>query len=166
MLLDQSHVRRHRAALGFSLYCMVTADQGGKAFFKFGVSSSPTSRIDSVQTGCPVRIVEILFLPGFSRRAAQNAEREIHSMLAAYRSSGEWFCFDLADLKHKADFNAALKYGCKALVLYGKGSPMKWVRRTRKEIEDLCEERQAKVREAEHRLKIRKLHRMANGSQY
>lgn len=167
MSLAQSHTRQFaKQSLRFSVYCMVTEDLGGFSYFKFGISESPTSRMAAVQTGCPMKIVEILFLPGFSRREAQSAEADIHLALAEHRSSGEWFKFDLTNQEHKAAFNAALKLGMKRLLLHAPHRAMRWIRRSKAEIDSLCEDRQTTVADAEIRMKVRQVHRLVNGRAY
>lgn len=117
MSLAESAFKALNRNIAACIYCMVTEEVSGVAFFKFGISRNPLSRVSEVQTGCPVPIVEVLMLPAISRREAMNVEQATHMLLAKYKTSGEWFRFELADPEHKKDFNGALKMaaaGCRA----------------------------------------------------
>lgn len=54
---------------------------------KIGCASNPVARLKELQTGSP----EKLELVGVIPDAGQAGERELHELLAPYRSHGEWF---------------------------------------------------------------------------
>lgn len=87
------------------LYVMVGDGGGSTRYFKIGVARNLLNRVREVQTGCPVPITQVLSADMLTRRLALRAEKEMHAGLAGYRSSGEWFVFDMANATHKADFN-------------------------------------------------------------
>lgn len=92
------------------LYAMVAdPGMGSIRYFKIGISNVVEGRISNVQIGCPVPITEILAVECKSREVARACERGMHFQLVAYRSSGEWFQFDMDDPTHKAAFHTAAK---------------------------------------------------------
>lgn len=65
-----------------------------KAYIKVGLSSSPASRLQSIQTGSPLPLMihQLVKLP--SRADAEVVERRMHEALEWSRSNGEWFYVD------------------------------------------------------------------------
>ena len=64
----------------------------GHDLFKIGyTASSLTSRLKSLQTGCPHKLV---VFEGLASDNAEALEKEIHTRLAPYRQRGEWFAID------------------------------------------------------------------------
>ena len=91
-----------RDLLGPVVYAAVAPMTAGCKFVKVGYSEGLLSRMRSVQTGCPVPIAEVSYVRVFSADQARNIESAIHLLMAEFRSSGEWFKFDLSsprDLK-------------------------------------------------------------------
>lgn len=54
---------------------------------KIGVATNPTSRLQSLQTGCPVELRILGIVPD----VGQVVETELHQRFAASRVRGEWF---------------------------------------------------------------------------
>lgn len=52
----------------------------------FTESSDPAPRLSGLQTGCPVTLEILAHCPG-----TNSDERRVHQMLAAHRTTGEWF---------------------------------------------------------------------------
>jgi len=73
------------------VYAMVTELAGGARWVKFGYSTDPLARLDSVQTGCPLRIDVLLTVKCANVRLATLLEGALHLEHAEIRSSGEWF---------------------------------------------------------------------------
>lgn len=84
------------------VYAAVAPIAPGLKFVKVGYSEGLLSRIRDVQTGCPVPISDVSYVRLFSATQARSVEAAIHLLMAEFRSSGEWFRFDLSvqrDLK-------------------------------------------------------------------
>lgn len=92
------------------LYAMI-ADPGAGAirYFKIGISNLVENRISEVQIGCPMPITEVLAVECRSRGVARACERGMHFQLETYRTSGEWFQFDMDNPEHKTAFHTAAK---------------------------------------------------------
>lgn len=58
---------------------------------KIGITSSLTSRMAMIQTGCPFPAVLWFVWPIFSREDAAMHERTIHAVYREKRLAGEWF---------------------------------------------------------------------------
>lgn len=93
----------------WSLYVFVAGESRAETFFKIGISSAVDKRAAQLQTGCPIPLKEVLVVNLWSMAAARSAEQAMHHKLAAFRSHGEWFRFDLTDRLHKEAFNDAAK---------------------------------------------------------
>ena len=64
----------------------------GYDLFKIGyTASSLTSRLKSLQTGCPHKLV---VFEGLVSDTPEVLEKEIHTRLAPHRQRGEWFAID------------------------------------------------------------------------
>lgn len=100
----------HNSPYRCFLYAMI-ADPGDSEvrYFKIGISSEVGPRIASIQCGCPMPITQVLTTACRSRDSAYRCEQRMHALLAEYRSSGEWFRFDMSNPTHKAAFHAAAK---------------------------------------------------------
>lgn len=68
---------------GKHLY-IIQSDKTGT--FKIGRANSPIERLDQLQTGSPykLKLLLVLFNQGYK-------EKELHKLLAKYRTQGEWF---------------------------------------------------------------------------
>jgi hypothetical protein len=73
---------------------MATAKVEASRYVKFGISSDVPYRLRSVQTGCPLLIDRVMFIPCATRGRAQDAEKALHKHFEPRSSSGEWFRFD------------------------------------------------------------------------
>lgn len=91
------------------LYVMVAEAGETLRHFKIGISSDVDRRLPSVQTGCPLPITSVMCVRVPGKRAAKGIEGMMHWRLRDYRTSGEWFQFDLSNPAHKAAFNGAAK---------------------------------------------------------
>lgn len=58
---------------------------------KVGVSSNPVSRLQSLQTGSPSRLVIVARYTFWKRSHALAVEKCFHDTCAVYRLEGEWF---------------------------------------------------------------------------
>lgn len=114
------------------LYVMIAPGVDGLAHFKIGVTCEPMNRPLNVQTGCPFKITEVLFLDMYLEPIARKAEAALHVQLSDYRTSGEWFVFDTADPRHKEDFASAAAEVCG----FYAGPDWKWTRVTMTEIRE------------------------------
>lgn len=93
----------------WSVYVMA-APHGEATFLKVGISSNLPGRLDSMQTACPIPITRVWAITAFSNGAAQVIEREMHKMLSAIRSQGEWFVADVTSAEHKVLVNSAFRF--------------------------------------------------------
>jgi len=78
------------------VYAAVAAIPGSIKFVKVGFSTSLISRLQSIQTGCPVPITSVSYCRTNTVDKARAAEAAIHLLMADQRSVGEWFKFDLS----------------------------------------------------------------------
>lgn len=90
------------------VYVIIITTAGPEAYFKIGISGNLDARIDAVQTGCPLPIERVLYLPTENMAQAKQFERSFHARFREHHSSGEWFAFDISDESQKAEF----KRGC------------------------------------------------------
>ncbi len=81
---------------------------GGQGLVKIGVSTDPTARLVTLQTGSPHRLRLAFTAPTFGH--AFEIEQEAHAILAAQRANGEWFAVS-SDLAIAALFGAADRTG-------------------------------------------------------
>ncbi|MCP4967405.1 MAG: GIY-YIG nuclease family protein [bacterium] len=58
---------------------------------KIGISSDPGIRVKSLQTGCPMRLFLMTFLPVPIDQAPAEYEAKLHSTFKKDRIIGEWF---------------------------------------------------------------------------
>lgn len=114
------------------LYVMIAPGAEGLAHFKIGVTCEPMRRPLNVQTGCPFKITEVLFLDMGIESIARKAEAALHVQLGDHRTSGEWFAFDTGNPEHKESFAAASREVCS----FYAGPDWKWVRVTMAQIRD------------------------------
>ena len=85
---DYKHVSSFGRSTGF-VYFAVTGDDIRSKYIKIGYTGAdPHARISSLQTGCPTDLRMMGYMFGNLRM-----ERQIHSLLRDYRSSGEWFLY-------------------------------------------------------------------------
>lgn len=89
------------------VYFIFARDADGPMYVKVGVSAVPESRMQSVQTGCPMQIKRVISFECKHRRLALAAERAIHQHLERRHSWGEWFRFDW-DAAAKDELNATI----------------------------------------------------------
>lgn len=92
--------------LGPCVYVFIVLTAGPEAYFKIGHSSDFASRIDAVQTGCPLPIDRVLWLPTDHHYNATALERALHQRFKSRHTHGEWFVFDLTESIDKEDFKA------------------------------------------------------------
>ena len=85
-------IRHHKGDKPCHLYVM-TFSIDGSVLAKVGVSANPRSRVKSVQTGCPFRIMGIYSSVMRSREVAEAAEHHAHDLLSRNNTNGEWFRF-------------------------------------------------------------------------
>jgi len=85
--------RRWRQDRPCDVYVLLARDGDGPMYVKVGMSRSPESRLLSIQTGCPIKLVRALAFTCGNDAIARAAERAFHLHLAEHRSSGEWFRF-------------------------------------------------------------------------
>lgn len=88
-----------------SLYVIIVTTAGPEAYFKIGVSGDIFLRIVQVQTGCPLPIERVLFLPTDDMMQARSLEGRLHARFDAFHTSGEWFMFNIQDEAQKAEFH-------------------------------------------------------------
>lgn len=64
----------------------VIGDTEGR-FIKIGIAKEPASRLASLQTGCPHKLIllAVFNIPNLK------AEKKLHEALSPYRLQGEWF---------------------------------------------------------------------------
>jgi muconolactone delta-isomerase len=92
------------------LYAMIAdPGEGSYRYFKIGISSSVEGRIANIQIGCPMPIAQIMTVECRTKDMARACEQRMHSLLHSYRTSGEWFRFDMDDKTHKEAFHGAAK---------------------------------------------------------
>lgn len=91
---------------------------------KVGMSDHPLKRLQGLLTSCPLHADTLATVELPTRRTALRFEKELHCVLAKWRSSGrEWFLLSASD---KAEFNALIQI---AAVHFVKPSwPMRWQR--------------------------------------
>lgn len=58
---------------------------------KIGITNNLNSRISSIQTGNPIKIIKYLTLISDCRKTIQLIEQTLHVRFKAYRLNGEWF---------------------------------------------------------------------------
>lgn len=76
------------------VYTFMARDGDGPVYVKVGRSDNPVVRLGHVQVGCPFKIFRAAMVKCLSVDQAKRIEAEMHSSLAAFASSGEWFRFD------------------------------------------------------------------------
>lgn len=69
----------------------------GASLVKIGVAHDPDDRLNSLQTGSPVKLSLMGWVPG-----PVSLERKIHKLLSDYREHGEWFRYE-GEAKEIAD---------------------------------------------------------------
>jgi hypothetical protein len=79
-----------------------------KAPIKIGIASNITSRINSLQTGCPYELICIAQIKCESRAEAQELEKTLHSKFSKYCLRGEWFSSEIK-LSHIHELNTDRK---------------------------------------------------------
>lgn len=128
------------------LYVMVADVGGADRYFKIGIARDLSSRLSAVQTGCPMPITQVLSVELPGRAAALRAEKKMHAGLEPYRTSGEWFKFDMGNPAQKADFNEVAR----SVLDEPMGRGWKWdvasVAKYRKEREEVSAEDRADYR--------------------
>ena len=79
----------------------------GLDLVKIGFSQTPHSRLSTLQTGSPVELELVATWQGTERD-----EREIHRVLAEFRTKREWFSLSPAEASRRLDtyFNAPEKH--------------------------------------------------------
>ena len=95
--------------IGACVYMMVADAGQGHSFCKIGITRDLGKRIAQVQTGCPVPIAEVAYMPMPDSSRARLVEARMHCKLKEHHSHGEWFRLDLADPAHKAAFHEATR---------------------------------------------------------
>ncbi|GJE77224.1 GIY-YIG nuclease family protein [Methylorubrum suomiense] len=81
----------------------VVADYTGgapKRPIKVGISDEPTSRLRTIQTGCPSPLIEVARFRFKTRKVAADVEGAFHKYNSGFRTSGEWFDIDPASAVH------------------------------------------------------------------
>lgn len=74
------------------VYVIATSRRGRAAGpVKIGISSNPQSRLNSLQSGNPERLVMFCHMAIFGRDAAKSLERMFHTIQQDRRLDGEWF---------------------------------------------------------------------------
>lgn len=68
---------------------------GCNGFFKIGVTNKLDTRVKTLQTGNPFRIIKIGFL---TSKSNYSIEKKIHNEYASNRKEGEWFIFSKEEL--------------------------------------------------------------------
>lgn len=91
----------------YAVFCQ----QGDVGVIKVGQSAYPLSRIVTVVQGNPFPPIRVGVAEAGDRQDATLDEASLHRRLVSKRSRGEWFKFDLADPKQKAEFEQYCDYG-------------------------------------------------------
>ena len=159
-------MRRNRKksgmGLGWVLYVMMTKPTDGVSSFKIGITQDLAARINSLQTGCPTPILEVLYLQMLTKDAASRAERELHKSFEGRRTSGEWFWFRVTDQGDKAAFHST----CREVLSRYLEDDWKWKRASVAAVRNALAAERDVVRNAAERAKIYKAQRLMNGSAY
>lgn len=73
------------------VYFFMARDGAGPMYVKVGRSDNPITRLETVQTGCPLPIVKAGMVKCLTIEQSRKIERDLHTMLSGWHSSGEWF---------------------------------------------------------------------------
>jgi hypothetical protein len=90
-------------------------------FIKVGMSQNPIKRLGSLKTACAVAPETLAIMPVQSSYIAASLEKALHTALAPWRTTGEWFRFKAED---KGEFNAIWKRVVAAFS--ADSTPLKW----------------------------------------
>lgn len=99
--------RRGASAQPAQDYVYVIAGEHG--LVKVGMSADPSARLANLQTASPDRLRMAFCAPAYGN--AYTVEQEAHRILAANRTSGEWFTVS-SDMAVAALYAAADRTGC------------------------------------------------------
>lgn len=114
------------------VYVLMAPAGTGRSHFKIGITSEPLRRPKQVQTSCPLKITQVLFLDVHSEVVARRIEAKLHGQFASYRTAGEWFAFKTDDAEDKAAFND----GARKVLDPEVGAGWQWTRLTMDEIRE------------------------------
>lgn len=89
------------------VYMVICLDSAGVAFIKFGLTSSPDSRLTQLRVGCPLPVKMFCLAETDCRFKAKKAERAFHRAFEKRHVTGEWFKFDIESAEDKREFNEA-----------------------------------------------------------
>ena len=63
----------------------------GTDYYKIGVASYSEERLDSMQIGCPFKLILIAESPYYNKTLTQVKEKRLHQDLKSYHIRGEWY---------------------------------------------------------------------------
>lgn len=87
----------------------------GQSLYKVGVTKDLEARVASLQTGCPFKLKVVTLSEKHPNGVyAAGLEREMHKLLSACRTVGEWFCCE-PSVVERAEKEAFVKLYCPPL---------------------------------------------------